>query len=169
MNKGIVEYHEGDAVELFLLVKSAKKAVASNGKPFMTLILQDASGTIEAKLWDSSTEDEKNYVDESIVKIAGEITSFRQRKQLKIKTIRLATAEDGVKAADFVKTAPLSVETMGDTLTQYIFAMDNPHIQRLTRQLLKDHQEAFFSYPAATMNHHEFFLVFLIMSSVCLN
>jgi 3'-5' exoribonuclease len=73
-----------------------------------------------------------------------------------LKTLRLAAAEDGVKVSDFVKSAPLSIEEMGEEITKYIFEMKNPSIQRITRQLIKNHQEAYFSYPAAMKNHHEF-------------
>lgn len=157
VNKGISNYREGDPVEKFLLIKSVKKAVASNGKPFLTLMLQDQSGSIEAKLWGASSEDEKAYTAEKIIMVTGDITSFRGQSQLRIKSARLAVAEDNVKTSDFIHAAPMSIEEMGDHITGYIFAMENPNIQRITRQIMKDHQEAFFSYPAAKKNHHEFF------------
>ncbi|HEX6922970.1 MAG TPA: 3'-5' exoribonuclease YhaM [Bacillales bacterium] len=156
MSKGIHEYRVGEQIEKFLLIRSSNKSVASNGKPFLTLILQDGSGEIEAKLWDCSSDDEKAYVAEKIVKVTAEMSSFRGRSQLKLRAVRLAVAEDGVKTSDFLKTAPLSVEEMGNRITQFIFEMKNPHIQRITRQLVKNHQEAFFSFPAASKNHHEF-------------
>src|SRR5438045_1640576 len=77
MNKGVLQYDVGEQVELFLLVKSATKGTASNGKPFLTLILQDKSGDIEAKLWDASNEDENNYAAQSIVKVLGDIQNYR--------------------------------------------------------------------------------------------
>jgi len=39
----------------------------------MTLILQDKSGDIEAKLWDTNEEHEQKYQDEVIVRVGGEI------------------------------------------------------------------------------------------------
>ena len=39
---------------------------------------------------------------------------------------------------------------------QYFFEMKNPQIQRLTRHLLKKHQQDFVLYPAATRNHHDY-------------
>nr|WGE07432.1 HD domain-containing protein [Bacillus subtilis] len=45
---------------------------------------------------------------------------------------------------------------MMDTITQYIFEMKNPNIQRITRFLVKKHEAEFMDYPAATKNHHEF-------------
>jgi 3'-5' exoribonuclease len=59
MSKGVLQYDVGEQVELFLLIKNATKGIASNGKPFLTLIFQDKSGDIEAKLWDASNDDDK--------------------------------------------------------------------------------------------------------------
>ena len=39
---------------------------------------------------------------------------------------------------------------------QFFFEMQNPQIQRITRHLLKKHQAAFMTYPAATKNHHDY-------------
>ncbi|NYE05587.1 3'-5' exoribonuclease [Bacillus niacini] len=156
MTKGILDYDFGVQVDLYLLIKSATKGIASNGKPFLTLILQDQSGEIEAKLWDANEEDEKNYTAQSIVKIIGDIHNYRGKSQLKIRQIRRTGPSDSVKLEDFLETAPLSQEEMTSKLTQYIFDMKNPNIQRITRHLLKKHQKAFLEYPAATKNHHEF-------------
>lgn len=156
LGKGILNYDVGEQVELFLLIKSSTKGIASNGKPFLTLILQDQSGEIEAKLWDANDEDEKNYAAQNIVKIIGDVQNYRGKSQLKIRQIRKTGPADGVKLDDFLETAPLSQEEMVSKLTQYIFEMKNPNIQRITRHLIKKHQKSFLEYPAATKNHHEF-------------
>ncbi|MDP4169181.1 MAG: 3'-5' exoribonuclease YhaM [Bacillota bacterium] len=156
MNKGILHFEVGETVDLFLLVKHASKGIASNGKPFLTLNLQDQSGEIEAKIWDASDDDEKNYAPQSIVKVIGDIHNYRGKNQLKIKQIRPAGPADNVKLSDFLETAPLSQEEMAAKLTQYIFEMKNPNIQRITRHLIKKNQQAFLNFPAATRNHHEF-------------
>ena len=153
---GILQYEVGEQFESYLLIKSATKAVASNGKPFMTLIFQDKSGEIEAKLWDATDADEQNYQPQTIVKVNGDIQSYRGRLQLRIRQIKVATNEEGVRLADFLETAPLSIDEMMSKITQYIFEMKNPNIQRITRHLVKKHQKEFLEYPAATKNHHEF-------------
>ncbi|MDP4083943.1 MAG: 3'-5' exoribonuclease YhaM [Bacillota bacterium] len=156
MNKGILHFDVGEQIELFLLIKSATKGLASNGKPFLTLILQDQSGDIEAKLWDVSSEDEKSYVAQCIVKVSGDLQNYRGKSQLKIRQIRSALPSDSVKLEDFLASAPVSQDEMSSKLTQYIFEMKNPNIQRITRHLLKKHNSDFMEYPAATKNHHEF-------------
>ncbi|WP_141433118.1 3'-5' exoribonuclease YhaM [Bacillus sp. 03113] len=156
MSKGILHFEVGEQVDLFLMIKSSVKATASNGKPFLTLFFQDKSGDIEAKLWDASDDDEKNYCPETIVRVNGDIQNYRGRNQLRIRQIRLASQDDSVKLSDFLETAPLTPDDMMSKITQYIFEMKNPNIQRITRHLLKKHQQAFYQYPAATKNHHEF-------------
>ncbi len=130
--------------------------MASNGKPFLTLIFQDKSGEIEAKLWDATDADEQIYQPETIVKINGDIQNYRGRMQLRIRQIKLVSQEESVRLSDFIETAPLESEEMQAKINQYIFDMKNPNIQRITRHLVKKHQKAFFEYPAATKNHHEF-------------
>ncbi|THE11083.1 3'-5' exoribonuclease YhaM [Bacillus timonensis] len=156
MVKGIVHYDVGQQVDVFLFIKSSTKGIASNGKPFLTLIFQDKSGEIEAKLWDATPEDEVNYAAQKMVRLAGEINSYRGRNQLKIRNIRPVTDLDGVTISDFLEVAPVPQDEMASKITQYIFEMKNSNIQRMTRHLLKKHQAAFYEYPAATKNHHEF-------------
>ncbi|NGP43900.1 3'-5' exoribonuclease YhaM [Bacillaceae bacterium SIJ1] len=156
MKKGVTFCEVGEQFSDFLLIKSSTRGVASNGKPFLTLMLQDKSGEIEAKLWDTGAEEEKTYHAENIVKVLGEVTNYRGRQQLKIKKIRPATPQDGVSVTDFLETAPQSKDELLDEITSYIFDMKNPHLQRITRHLVKKHQQAFLEYPAATKNHHEF-------------
>ncbi|WP_404449083.1 hypothetical protein [Sutcliffiella horikoshii] len=44
MKKGILHFEVGEQVDVHLLIKTATKGIASNGKPFLTLIFQDKTG-----------------------------------------------------------------------------------------------------------------------------
>ncbi|MBM6617684.1 3'-5' exoribonuclease YhaM [Bacillus suaedaesalsae] len=156
MSKGIVFYDVGEQIDVYLLVKSCTKGIASNGKPFLTLILQDQTGDIEAKLWDCTPESEQVYKAQSIVKVYGDIHSYRGKNQLKLRSIRPSNETDPVDVSDFLEVAPLAQDEMMSKITQYIFEMKNPNIQRITRHLVKKYQQSFLEYPAATKNHHEF-------------
>lgn len=154
--KRVLDYQAGEQVELFLLIKQATKGITQQGSPFMTLILQDKSGDIEAKLWDTGLEQETTYTSSTIVKVGGEIHEYRGKNQLRIKSIRPAKEEEGVTISDLVPSAAKSKEALYEELMQYFFEMQNPHIQRITRHLLKKHEQAFLVYPAATKNHHDY-------------
>ncbi len=154
--KRIADHKVGEPVDLYLLIKQSTKGVTTQGSPFMTLILQDKSGDIEAKLWDTKDEHEKTYAAATIVKVGGEVHDYRGKNQLRIKSIRPIKADEGVTIADLVPSSAKSKEVLYEELMQYFFEMQNPHIQRITRHLLKKHQADFMTYPAATKNHHDY-------------
>ncbi|PYZ94105.1 3'-5' exoribonuclease YhaM [Salipaludibacillus keqinensis] len=156
MKKGIHHHQIGEGVDTYLLIKNAKRGIASNGKPFLTLHLSDKTGEIEAKLWGISPEDEATFLSGTVSHIQGEVQDFRGMRQLKIKAIRPTSSMDQVKPDDFLPSAPRNKDEMLEEVTQYIFDMQNAKIQRITRHLFKKHQKAFSVSPAATKNHHEF-------------
>nr|WP_285852025.1 3'-5' exoribonuclease YhaM [Sporosarcina luteola] len=151
-----MEHQVGEPVELYLLIKQSTKGITQQGSPFMTLILQDKSGDIEAKLWDAGEEHERLYAAATIVKVGGEVHEYRGKNQLRIKSIRPAKEDEGVTISDLVPSSAKSKEVLYEELLQYFFEMKNPHIQRITRHLLKKHQADFLVYPAATRNHHDY-------------
>ncbi|GAA0471139.1 3'-5' exoribonuclease YhaM [Alkalibacillus silvisoli] len=156
MKQGIFYREVGEQFDGFLLIKSVDKGVTSSGKPFLTIIFRDRTGEIEAKLWEATKEDEESLVAESIVQVQGEIRQFRGKNQLNIRQIRLSNEMDGVKVEDFIEKAPVELDEMKDYLTQMIFALENPNIQRIVRNILKKYSDDLFTFPAATKNHHEY-------------
>ncbi|MRH44121.1 3'-5' exoribonuclease YhaM [Aquibacillus halophilus] len=156
MNKGIANYNVGELFDYFMLVRAANKGIASNGKPFLTLLLKDVSGEIEAKLWEATSEDEELFVPEQLVKVTGEVNQFRGRSQLKIHSIRPAQSTDGVHPNDFIEKAPVEKDELMARITEIIFEMKNPNLQRIVRYFIKKYQEALLTYPAAVKNHHEY-------------
>ncbi|PIC69521.1 MULTISPECIES: 3'-5' exoribonuclease YhaM [unclassified Sporosarcina] len=154
--KKLLDYQVGETIDMYLLIKQATKGVTQQGSPFMTLILQDKSGDLEAKLWDAGEEQAQMYQGATIVKVGGEIHEYRGKNQLRLKAIRPVKEDEGVTIADLVPSAEKSKEVLLDELMQYFFEMKNPQIQRVTRHLLKKHQQDFVLYPAATRNHHDY-------------
>lgn len=154
--RNVEKLNPGDSVENFFLIHRATQGVTAQGKNYMTLYLQDKSGDIEAKLWTVTKDDMKILKPEIIVWVKGDVINYRGRKQMKVNQFRLATAEDGVKTQDFVDGAPLSPNEIQDELSHFILEIENAHLQRITRHLLKKYQDKFFTYPAASSHHHNF-------------
>lgn len=154
--RNVEKLNPGDSVENLFLIHRATQGVTAQGKDYMTLYLQDKSGDIEAKLWTVTKDDMKILKPEVIVWVKGDVINYRGRKQMKVNQFRLATAEDGVKTQDFVDGAPLSPNEIQDELSHFILEIENAHLQRITRHLLKKYQDKFFTYPAASSHHHNF-------------
>ena len=153
---GITKLQPGDQVDQYLLIKEAKKGVTTVGKPFMSLILQDRSGDIEAKLWDTNEEHENLYRAQVIVKVGGEIHDYRGKNQLRVKQIRPTRDEEGVQISDLLPTSAIPKEQLFEELNQYFFQIQNPNISRLTRYIVKKFQDQLIIFPAATKNHHDY-------------
>lgn len=153
--KGITQLQAGEAVSQYLLIKQATKGITTVGKPFMTLILQDKSGDIEAKLWDTNEEHEKLFRPEVIVYIEGDIHDYRGKNQLRIKKIRLAKPEEK-NINDLIPSAATPKEELFDELNHFFFEIKNANISRITRHIIRKYQEDLLVYPAASKNHHDY-------------
>lgn len=156
MKKGITQRAVGETIDEFLLIKQSVKGVTTTGNPFMSLVLQDKSGDIEAKLWDTKDEHEKLFAAETIVRVGGEIHNYRGKNQLRIKSIRPAKPEENQSIGDLLPASDKSTEQLLEEIMQYLFEMENPQIQRITRHILKKHQQSVLTFPAATRNHHDY-------------
>ncbi|MDN7243456.1 3'-5' exoribonuclease YhaM [Planococcus sp. N028] len=156
MTKGITQRAVGETIDEFLLIKQSIKGVTTTGNPFISLVLQDKSGDIEAKLWDTKEEQEKMFAAETIVRVGGEIHNYRGKNQLRIKSIRPAKPEENQSIADLMPSSEKSTEELSEEVMSYLFEMQNPQIQRITRHILKKYQHQFFTFPAATRNHHDY-------------
>ena len=154
--KGITNLQVGEQVDQFLLIKEAKKGVTTVGKPFMSLVLQDRSGDIEAKLWDTNDEHEQTYRAQVIVRVGGEIHDYRGKNQLRVKQIRVARPEEGVQISDLLPSSETPKEELYEELTRFFFDIKNPTISRVTRHIMKKYNEQILVFPAATKNHHDY-------------
>lgn len=152
----IANLKAGDSVETFYLIKRSQQGVTTQGKPYMTLYLQDRSGDIEAKLWTVSKEDMELLVPETLIKVKGDVIDYRNKRQMKIAMYRLATEQDGLHPKDFVEKAPMDEDALLESILDYTLKIENGALQRIVRQLLSKYKSDFLSYPAAMTNHHDF-------------
>ena len=152
----IANLKAGDSVETFYLIKRSQQGVTQQGKPYMTLYLQDRSGEIEAKLWTVSKQDMQVLLPEALIKVKGDVIDYRNKKQMKIAMYRLATEQDGLNAKDIVEKAPIDEDTLFESIMDYTLKIENGAMQRIVRKLLSKYKTEFLTYPAAMTNHHDF-------------
>jgi 3'-5' exoribonuclease len=82
--KTVAELEDGEHVYGQFLVTDVKKGVTSNSKNYLTIVFQDATGSIEAKLWDYAPEDLATFVTGNIVNLEAEVLLYNQKLQLKV-------------------------------------------------------------------------------------
>ncbi len=152
----LVRYEENKPFDSIYLVLSKQNRTTRSAKPYISLILGDNSGQIEARIWDPA--DNRIAVDFSkgdVVKARACCSKFEGVLQLKIDLLKKVGATD-YDRADLLPATTYSVEELWQKLEHSIASFTDPWLQRLVVSLLADPaiREAFREAPAAKQLHH---------------
>ncbi|MEK2690061.1 3'-5' exoribonuclease YhaM family protein [Bdellovibrio sp. GT3] len=153
--KTVHSLQDKDTVEMLFLVKEKTVGVGKNGKPFMGLQLGDATGSIDARLWDRVEELARQFETGDVLKVKGLVQLFQNRKQLVIH--RLERVENSeVNFEDFIPKAARETEDMLAELLQLVRSMRNDHLKQLVLDTLEDPEirPRILRAPAAKSIHH---------------
>ncbi len=156
--KYINTYHEGDRVSDIYLCKYVQPAVTKNGKPFVNVILQDKTGTIDAKIWDPNNAGIADFDVFDYIEVFGDINSFQGTLQVSVKRVRVC-GEDEYHAEDYL---PVSKRDRKEMLVEFhalIKTIQNKYYKTLVEDIfIKDESfaKAFSTSSAAKTVHHGF-------------
>ena len=156
--KFIKDYNDGDRVFDIYLCKHKMSAVTKNGKPYDTVILQDKTGTIDAKIWDPNNAGIAEFDTLDYIEVYGDITSFQGALQVNVKRVRKCQ-EGEYQPADYLPVSKFDIEEMYEELLGFIARIDNPYLKQLLEEFfIKDENfiKAFKQSSAAKTIHHGF-------------
>ena len=97
-----------DQIEGFFLLRDAFAKTTMSGKPFLSMILSDCTGTIDAQIWDYTGPVTPKDTG-AVVKICGTVSEFKGTVQITVERLRLADTNDQYSVGDLVPTAPIDV------------------------------------------------------------
>lgn len=143
----------------FYLLKELEVKQTNNtpAKDYMDIVLCDASGQLSAKYWDVSAADKETFFPMGLVKVRGIVQTYRERLQIKIMQIRLATAEDGVTLTDFIRSAPIRPIDLIHTIKQVIASISSEEVRAVVSFCVAKVEEKLMHSPAAKTYHHAYF------------
>lgn len=155
--KYIESFREGERINEIYLCKFKQAALTKAGKPYDNVILQDKTGTIDAKIWDPGSVGIDEFDALDYVAITGDITSFQGNLQLSIKRARKVN-EGEYEPKDYLPTTDKDVNEMYAELMQYIQSVNNPYLSKLLHTFFDDEDFAkkFKFHSAAKSVHHGF-------------
>ncbi len=156
--KYIKDYSDGDRVFDIYLCKYKTSAVTKNGKPYDNVILQDKTGTIDAKIWDPNNAGIAEFDTLDYVEVYGEINNFQGALQVNVKRVRLCQ-EGEYDPADYLPVSPFNIEEMYQELTGYIGKLENRYLKALMEDFFvkdEDFMKVFKKSSAAKSVHHGF-------------
>ena len=128
-----------------------------NGKHYLSLLLGDASGVMNARLWEKAQEYGAKFDIGDYVKVRGHIQTFQGRKQMILLEAFRADAEL-FKAEDFIPQSDVAVDALWTELQELMGLIKDPWISKLTQNVLGDEEISRLMKiaPAAKSIHHAY-------------
>ena len=151
----IARMARGIDIEGFYLLKSAFPKVTVSGKPFLTAVLADESGTIEAKIWDYSGPIGERDAGK-VSKVRGSVSDYRGALQVTVDKLRLAAEDDHVDVSRLVRVAPIDRAGAYADITRLVSTLEDADYRAVCEEMLRRHEDAFRTIPAAKSVHHSF-------------
>lgn len=156
--KFIQDLKEGDSVNDIYLCKKKSSLVAKSGRPYESVILQDKTGSIDAKIWDPGSVGIEDFSEMDYVDIIGDVTVYQKKLQLNIKRAR--KCRDGeYNPEDYVPVSEKNLKTMYSELIQLANTVKDPNLRQLIIKFFVDDKEfirRFQTSSAAKSVHHAF-------------
>lgn len=153
----INELHEGDNVQSTYLCKVKQMLKTKAGKTYCSLVLQDKTGTLDAKIWEMSNAIE-NFEAMDFIHVEGQLTSFQNALQLNVRRIRRAV-EGEYDPVDYIPTAERDIKEMYGELITYVQSIQNPYLSKLAKSFFvedKEFAKRFMYHSAAKSVHHSY-------------
>ena len=156
--KFIGQLHEGDRISDIYLCKHRQAAVTKNGKSYENVILQDKTGTIDAKIWDPNSSGIDDFDVLDYIDVVGDVSNFQGSLQVSIKRVRKAH-EGEYDPADYLPVTEKDVDEMYQELLNILGSVKNPYLTQLNDMYFRNNEsfaKAFKFHSAAKSVHHGF-------------
>ena len=156
--KYLNELKEGDRISDVYLCKHKQSAVTKNGKSYENVILQDKTGTMDAKVWDPNNPGIAEFDAMDYVEVVGEVNSFMGALQVNVKRIRVCR-EGEYNPADYLPVSEKSVDGMFQELLGIIGSIGNAYLKALLKSFFEEDEKFVASFKkssAAKAVHHGF-------------
>lgn len=154
MRKKLMEYNDGEEMNIVVMLKNSQIRTSKNGKQYLILQFSDSSGVIRGNYWNATASDAEKFSTGTLVELNGQREEYQDRPQIKIFSIRPIGENEGYDLSQFVHVAPVSQENLEEEINKKVFEILNPTWNRIVRYLLKKWNTQFFTYPAGKSNHH---------------
>ncbi len=155
--KFIETLREGERINEIYLCKSKQAALTKSGKPYDNVLLQDKTGTLDAKIWDPGSVGIDEFDALDYIAVTGDVTSFQGNLQLSIKRVR-KVGEGEYEPENYLPVSDKDIDEMYQEMMGYIASVKNPYLSRLLHMFFDDaaFAKAFKFHSAAKSVHHGF-------------
>ena len=156
--KYIQDLKDGMAVRDIYLVKQKNSAVTKAGKEYLNVTIQDKTGVLEGKIWDTHSPSIIDFDVNDYVYIYGDMTTFQGKLQLNIKQTRPVDPRE-YNPMDYFPVTTKNIDDLWKSLCAFADSVKNPYLHTLLQNIfIKDEALAkrFKENSAAKSVHHGF-------------
>ena len=154
--KYINTFQEGNQISDIYFCKQKVQATTKAGKSYYSLILQDKTGTIDAKVWELSNAIE-HFEAKDFIRVEARITSFNNALQMNVSRVRKADANEYM-LSDYMQCSDYDIDEMMTELRKIIDSVENEYLRKLLDEFFSDQTfvNKFKVHSAAKSIHHGF-------------
>lgn len=155
MGKQVKDFKEGERINTQLLISQLVRGTTNSGSPYLSLVLQDSTKSIEAKLWDVKPELEKQLEVGKVYEFDIEVIKYKNNLQAKVlKVLPLPQADIDMEL--FVFKSPVAKDVLRNNIQEGISMINNENIAKIVSGALNFYSNNVYEYPAAAKIHHNF-------------
>lgn len=153
----INELQPNQQVTGVFLVHHKEARQKKTGDLYLSLLLGDRTGEVDAKMWDNIAEVIDTFDRDDFVRVRGLLHIYQNRPQFTVHKLQ-RVSESEVDAADFFPRSERDLDEMFAELGGVIAEIGNPHLKALLEAVFGDEQVArlYRQAPAAKFVHHAY-------------
>jgi 3'-5' exoribonuclease len=151
------ELEPNQVITTSFLVHSKEVRQKKTGELYLSLLLGDRTGELDAKMWDNVSDVLDSFDRDDFVKVKGMVQVFHNRPQLTIHKMRRMDDSE-VEFGDYFPSSKRDPGEMWRELRAIAAQMANPHLKALVEAVLDDEEIArrYRMAPAAKQIHHAY-------------
>jgi 3'-5' exoribonuclease len=148
---------ENQTITSYFVVASKQVKAKKNGEVYLSLILADRSGQLQANMWDNVSDSLDAFEQDDFVKVKGVIHKYNGRWQITIHKVR-KLQESEIDYSDYLPKTSKDIEQLWARLGKFVESFENPWLKRLLQSFLADEALAtvYKCAPAAKTLHHAY-------------
>jgi len=153
----VSELQPNQVITAMFLVQHKDIRQKKTGEPYLSLVLGDRTGDIDAKMWDNVSEVMDTFERDDFLKIRGLLQVYQNRLQLTVHRLQ-KQSEHEIDVTDYFPASARQPDEMFTELLNIIGTIRNPYLNALLRGLMEDPDIArrYRMAPAAKSIHHAY-------------
>lgn len=155
MKKWIADLQDGERITITVLLIEVGRGVTNKGAPYLSFVIQDKTGTMDAKYWNVNEELLDEYKPGMMIDVKGDVLLHKNQLQMRVLGVH-KHVEDDLDIRDYVKSSPLTKAELKQRIETKLHEISNSDIHAVCEAVLKEYERDFYEYPAASKNHHDF-------------